>query len=137
MSLICSTRLLYFLIGKLLFMGSAIINSVLVCSIDTSCLLIISLTLRYFMSIRYFCFYSYHSYRIKTLVKLLKKILIGLTIESTILRSLKKFLNHLCLCNEFIAYNKLWFRGRCRTYLVSNCVVEYFVCCIVRSDCVI
>jgi len=90
MSFIYSAWLYTFFIDKLLVMGFGIINSILICSIDHLCLLMLSLVLRYLMSI-YFCFY--YLFLIKEgYSRITAEYLYGLTVKSTILRLLTKCL---------------------------------------------
>ena len=79
MSFICST-------DRPLVIGSAIINSVFTCLINTSCLLILSLTRRYLMSICLLLLPFLLFLEKNMAVQLSQKILIGLSIELTILK---------------------------------------------------
>jgi hypothetical protein len=80
--------------SKPFVMGSATIDSVLICSMKTSCLLMLSLTLRYLMSMCLLLLPLLLFLEKKTAAELSQKILTGLAIESTIFSPPMKFLNH-------------------------------------------
>jgi hypothetical protein len=116
MNFIYSAWLYTFFIGKLLVMRSAIINSVLICSIDTLYLLMFFLVQRYLMSI-YLLLLLLIILIKENYSRIIAEYLCGLTVKSTILIETFNKMSHLsCMCNEFIACNNFSFHGR-----RSNC----------------
>ena len=106
MSSICSTWLLNCFNDKPLVMGSAIISSMRICSMNTSFISMFSLTRRYLMLICLLLLPLLLFLEKKMAARLSQKILIGLTIESTILRPPIKFLNHnACVVASYHAMN--------------------------------
>jgi hypothetical protein len=121
MSFIYSAWLYTFFIGKLLVMGSAIINLVLICSIDHLCLLMLFLVLKHLMSI-YFCFYSLFSYK-KVIVELLQSIFMVCKINN--IKTFNKMSYPSCLCTKFIAYNNFSFLSRRNNYSLLTASLGY------------
>jgi hypothetical protein len=116
MSFIYSAWLYTLFTGKLLVMGSAIINSVFICSIDTLCLLMFSLVMRYLISI-YLLLLLLIIIIKENYNRVIAEYLYGLTVKSTILtETFNKMFHISCMCNEFIACNTFSFHSRRSNY---------------------
>jgi hypothetical protein len=97
-------------------MGSAIINSILICSIDTLYLLMFSLVLRYFMSIYLLLFLLSLFLKRENCSRIIVEDLYGCNYKIDNFETFNKISQLSCLCSEFIACNNFSFHGR-----RSNC----------------
>jgi hypothetical protein len=124
MSFIYSAWLYTFFTGNFLVMGSAIINSVLICSIDLLYLLMFSLVLRYLMSI-YLLLLLLFIFIKENYSRVIVEYLYGLTVKSNNIETFNKMSHPSYLCSKFIACENCCFLGKRSNYSLHTPSLGY------------